>query len=132
MIRAPLALTLMSIALPALAQTAPADPPTTIRNVMLAPGEKCPDPSSATEVVVCGTLEDRYRIPKELRNSGPVLPQRQSWAAKQDVNDEVGREAAGLPDTCSPVGTGGQTGCTQIMLKRARDDARSGNTNPPR
>lgn len=137
MIRAPIALaTLLAIAVPALAQkpaAAPAaDPPRKIRSVMLAAGDKCPPPSSPDEVVVCGNLEDQYRIPKELRNEGPIAPPNQSWAAKQSVNDEVGREAGGLPNTCSPVGTGGQTGCTQIMLNRARDDARRGADVPPR
>lgn len=134
MIRAPLAaIALLSVTLPAIAQTTPAaDPPQRIRNVMLAPGERCPPPTSPDEVVVCGNLEERYRIPKELRNTAPIPPQKQSWAAKQAVNDEVGREAGGLPNTCSPVGTGGQSGCTQVMLQRARDDARQGSGNPPR
>ena len=136
MIRAPLAIvTLLAVALPAMAQTttqtAPADPPKKIRSVMLATGEKCPPPSSPDEVVVCGNLDEQYRIPKELRNQGPVAPPNQSWAAKQAVADEVGREAGGLPNTCSPVGTGGQTGCTQVMLNRARDDARRGASAPP-
>lgn len=132
MIRACLTLTLAAIALPALAQPAKTNPPSKIRNVMLAPGERCPAPSTPDEVVVCGSLEDRYRIPKELRNEGPVAPQNQAWAARQDRMDEVGREAGGLPDTCSPVGTGGQSGCTAVMLKRAREDRRTGNTVPPR
>ena len=133
MIRASFAtIALLSIALPALAQTTPATPPKRIRNVMLTPGEKCPPATDPDEVVVCGNLEERYRIPKELRNSGPIPPQKQSWAAKQDVLDEVGREAGGLPNTCSPVGTGGQTGCTQQLLNRARTDRRQGNTVPPR
>lgn len=137
MIRAPIAIvSLFALALPALAQTtsqpAPADPPRKIRSVMLSAGQKCPPPSSPDEVVVCGNLEDQYRIPKELRNEGPIAPPNQSWAAKQSVNDEVGREAGGLPNTCSPVGTGGQTGCTQVMLNRSRDDARRGADVPPR
>lgn len=137
MIRASFALvTLLAVAVPALAQTTaattPADPPRKIRSVMLSPGEKCPPATSPDEVVVCGNLEERYRIPKELRNEGPIAPPNQSWAAKQAVADEVGREAGGLPNTCSPVGTGGQTGCTQIMLQRARDDARRGANTPPR
>lgn len=134
MIRATFAaLALISAGSPALAQDAPpAHTPSKIRNVMLAPGEKCPAPSSADEVVVCGNLEDRYRIPKELRNVGPIAPERQSWAAKQAVADDVGREAGGLPNTCSPVGSGGQTGCTQLMLQRAREDQRQRNGNPPR
>lgn len=132
MIRVSLTLALLSTTLPALAQTTPAPPPSKVRNVMLTPGEKCPPATDPDEVVVCGNLEERYRIPKELRNAAPIAPERQSWAAKQEVNDEVGREAGGLPNTCSPVGTGGQTGCNQIMMNRARADRRNGTTNPPR
>lgn len=136
MIRACLSLALVSVALPALAQTssasAPADPPKKIRNVMLTPGERCPAPSSPDEVVVCGNLEERYRIPRELRNEAPIAPENQSWASKQDRMDEVGRAAGGVPNSCSPVGTAGQSGCNAIMLDRARADQRDGNTTPPR
>ena len=85
-------------------------PPKRIRNVQLAPGEKCP-PSTGDEVVICGTLEQPYRIPKELRDSGPVPAANQSWVNRAASADSVGRVAGGLPDTCSPVGTGGQSGC---------------------
>ena len=133
MIRACLTLTLISIALPALAQApAQSEPPRKIRNVMLAPGERCPAPSSPDEVVVCGSLEERYRIPKELRNDVPVAPENQSWAAKQDRMDEVSRAAGGVPNSCSPVGTAGQTGCNVQMMERVRGDARDGTTTPPR
>ena len=50
---------------------------------------------------------EQYRIPKELRNEGPVAVKNQAWAAKTDRIDDISREAGGLPNTCSPVGTGG-------------------------
>ena len=87
-----------------------------IRNVQLQRGEKCPTATSEGEVVVCGTVEEPYRIPKSLRESKPDAVQ-QSWVNRAATMDEVGREAAGLPDTCSPVGSGGQTGCTQKLLR---------------
>ena len=135
MIRPVIALAAAALAMPALAQApAGSEPPKKIRSVTLVGDEKCPPPTSADEVVVCARLspDEQYRIPKELRNEGPVAVERQSWAAKTDRMDEISREAAGLPDTCSPVGTGGQTGCTKVMLERYRADVRNGNTAPPR
>ncbi len=136
MIRPLFALTMLSLTLPVMAQTPPtgSNPPRKIRSVTLVGDQKCPVAESPDEVVVCARMspDEQYRIPKELRNEGPVEVQRQSWAAKTDRMDEIAREAGGLPDTCSPVGSGGQTGCTKVMLERYRADVRNGNTPPPR
>lgn len=86
-------------------------PPQRVRSVQLKPGEKCP-PSTSTDVIVCGTLSEPYRIPKALRDDGVIPAQNQSWAARTETADEIGRVAGGLPDTCSPVGSGGQSGCS--------------------
>ena len=88
-------------------------PPERIRNVTLAGGEKCPTPVDG-EVIVCSTLEEPYRIPKGLRESKKSAATN-SWVNRAATLDEVGREAGGLPDTCSPVGSGGQTGCALKM-----------------
>ncbi|WP_334004542.1 hypothetical protein [Sphingomonas aerolata] len=79
-------------------------------------GQKCPT-STNGEIVVCSTLDQPYRIPKELRDTAPIAAQNQSWVNRAATVDQVGRVAGGLPDTCSPVGTGGQSGCA---LARAR------------
>ena len=92
-------------------------PPQRVRSVTLSPGQKCP-PSTSTEVVVCGTLDQPYRIPKQFRDSGPIPAQNQAWANKVAVQDQIGRTAAGLPDTCSPVGTGGQSGCALMQNRQ--------------
>ncbi|MGQ7334290.1 hypothetical protein ACTGXQ_13155, partial [Streptococcus suis] len=42
-----------------------------VRGVPLPRGEKCPQ-SSSTEIVVCSTLDQPYRIPKQFRDSGPI------------------------------------------------------------
>ena len=49
------------------------------------------------------------------------------------TTEDVSREAAGLPNTCSMVGTGGQSGCfaqfqTRARLQRQQDkeDAENG------
>ena len=82
-----------------------------IRDVTLAAGQPCPKAAN-DEVVVCRTLDEPYRIPKTLRNAGPIAPTNQSWVNRAATIDEVGRKAGGLPNTCSPIGSGGQTGCT--------------------
>jgi hypothetical protein len=141
LIRPLASLVALSLALPAIAQTPEpsgaktpsGNTPQRVRSVTLIGDQKCPE-STEEEVVVCARISpgEQYRIPKELRNEGPVKVENQAWAAKTDRMDEIAREAGGLPNTCSPVGSGGQTGCTQVMLERARADARSGASKPPR
>lgn len=122
---------LMSLPAVAVAQTAPADtqttsevkqaesgkPPARIRNVQLTANEKCPA-AVGDEVVVCSTITEPYRIPKPLRNPPKKDAASQSWVNRAATMDDVGRRAGGLPDTCSPVGSGGQTGCTAQMLQQ--------------
>ena len=101
------------IALPAMAQAqdAQADtPPQRIRSVTLSGDQQCPK-STNGEIVVCSTLDQPYRIPKSLRDDKPIAAKNQSWVNRAATMDQVGRVAGGLPDTCSPVGTGGQSGC---------------------
>ena len=90
--------------------------PQRYRSVQLKQGEKCP-PAEGGEVVVCGTLEEPYRIPKALRRSTEIAAANQSWVNRVATMDEIGRVAGGLPDTCSVVGTGGQTGCMQQTMR---------------
>ena len=103
-------------------------PPQRVRSVTLRQGERCPK-SSDTEIVVCSTLDQPYRIPKQFRDSGPIPAQNQSWVNRTATADQIGRVAGGLPDTCSPVGTGGQSGCALatnrqwLAEEKARRDA---------
>ena len=85
-------------------------PPQRIRSVTLTGDQACPK-STAGEVVVCSTLDQPYRIPKQLRDDKPIAAQNQSWVNRAASMDQLGRVAGGLPDTCSAVGTGGQSGC---------------------
>ena len=84
--------------------------PERIRSITLSNGQKCPE-STPTDIVVCSTIPEPYRIPKQLRDTGPIPANRQSWANTAAELDHIGRVAGGLPDTCSAVGTGGQSGC---------------------
>ena len=113
------------IALPSIAaaQASQGSPPDRVRSVTLKAGEKCP-PAVGNEVVVCQTLDEPFRIPKEFRGN-PEAPQNQSWANRAETVDTASREAAGLPDTCSPVGTGGQTGCTQQFMRQSANERRA-------
>lgn len=105
--------------------------PRRIRSVALAAGQKCP-PAEGNEIVVCSTIEEPYRIPKELRRSEPTAANR-SWAARTEVVDDAGRRAAGIPNSCSTTGSGGQTGCTQQLLEQwtAEQRARRAGTQIP-
>ncbi len=119
MVRSIIAVMLLASAAAGSAQAQQAEsgqPPKRIRELTVKAGETCPK-ASADEVVVCRTLEEPYRIPKALRDDRPVAAANQSWVNRAATADEVGRVAGGLPDTCSPVGTGGQSGCA---LQQAR------------
>jgi hypothetical protein len=93
-------------------------PPQRIRQITLTGTEKCPT-AAADEIVVCNRLDanEQFRVPKELRAPLEVPAQNQSWVNRAATVDQVGRVAGGLPNTCSPVGTGGQTGCSIVAAR---------------
>lgn len=107
------------LAAPAVAQDdkTSQEPPKRVRSVVLFGDEQCPKPSGPDEVVVCANAgESPYRIPKRFRNQPAEGPGGQAWTRRVEVVEEVNR--AGMPNSCSPVGTGGQTGCTRQMLQQ--------------
>lgn len=79
--------------------------------------EKCPEAIDPDEIVVCATAPegDRYRIPKDLRKGEEEAAASQSWTSAVESLDETARPMR--PNSCSVVGTGGFTGCTQAMLR---------------
>jgi len=92
------------------------EPPKRIRSVLLYGDEKCPTPTNSDEIVVCARGgESPYRIPKNLREL-PESPTSQAWGRRAELIEEVNR--AGLPNSCSPIGSGGQTGCTAQLLRQ--------------
>ena len=115
----------VSIAIPsvAAAQTQAAGDtgraPGRVRSVTLQGNEACPK-ADGDEVVVCSRInpEEQFRIPKELRNTAEPAAKNQAWTNRVAVADNASRVAAGLPDTCSAVGSGGQTGCA-LAINRA-------------
>jgi hypothetical protein len=94
--------------------------------------EKCPD-ATGDEIVVCAAQpeNERYRIPKELRETQEAEVSGQSWTSAVETLDEYAR--ANLPNSCSVNGSNGFTGCTQKMLQQwfAERRSASGRTDRP-
>ncbi len=109
------ALVLVAVASPALAAEAP--PPVT-RTATVFGDDPCPK-ARKDEIVVCGRLpeNERYRIPKAFRSkprddsSGGA-----SWASRVEGLEAAQRFT--MPGSCTAVGSGGQTGCTQAMIRQ--------------
>jgi len=102
------------LAQPAMAQDKAESPPQTIRSVLLyGNDDNCPKSTSKDEIVVCTNAGDSpYRIPKDLRRGPPDVPH-QSWVNRAKFADEAAQQ--NRPDSCSPIGTFGQTGCAMQM-----------------
>jgi hypothetical protein len=93
------------------------DPPKRVRSVLLYGDEQCPKGQDPDEVVVCAKAGDSpYRIPERFRDQPNEGAAAQAWTNRVETVEEVNR--AGLPNSCSPVGTGGQTGCTRAMIRQ--------------
>ena len=121
------ALVLGFAAAPALAQTAAND---RVNEIIVYGTDPCPR-STDDEVVVRKRVgeEERYRIPERLREGG-TLQERTAWAKKVRSIERVGRTG---PQSCSPVGPAGYTGCMEQMIRDAReesDEARQQQTAP--
>lgn len=114
MIRA-LALVALALASPVFADTA--EKPQRVINATVFGDDPCPRGKS-DEIIVCARQPEaeRYRIPKPLRDPPEIPAAAQAWSSRVATIDEVNR--TGLPNSCSPVGAGGQTGCTLDMVRR--------------
>ncbi|MDR6832204.1 MULTISPECIES: hypothetical protein [unclassified Sphingopyxis] len=81
--------------------------------------EPCPEPVG-DEIIVCAQQpeSERYRVPKELReelkDDAPVGGG--SWASTVEGYDNIAR--ATRPNSCSPVGSYGFTGCASAALRQ--------------
>ena len=84
--------------------------------------DPCPQ-STGEEITVCARKaeEERYRIPEPLR--GIDKPQNESWTQRVLAYETVG--ANGI-NSCSPVGAGGEYGCTQKLINAAYAERKSG------
>ena len=125
------ALTLLAVPATAIAQDKQAEtgqPPKRIKSVTITSTERCPE-STADEIVVCNKIDNPYRIPPALRDSGPIPSKNQAWTTRLATDEQTSREAAGLPDTCSPVGSGGQTGCARAIARQFKAEKRAKGTS---
>jgi hypothetical protein len=107
---APLALAVPSLAA---AQDAPGEK---VNQLIVYGDDPCPQ-SQGDEITVCArkSESERYRIPAPLRESGD-LQKNEAWNNKVLAYETVG--AAGT-NSCSPVGAGGWTGCSQKLIANA-------------
>ncbi|AGH48572.1 MULTISPECIES: hypothetical protein [Sphingomonadales] len=106
-------------ALPAYAQDATTGtPPEKVSSLVVYGDDPCPR-STSDEIVVCGREpeSERYRVPKRFRGK-KAEPAQQSWSNTVRQLEWVSR--AGTPNSCSPVGSGGATGCYQMFMRQAR------------
>ncbi len=90
-------------------------------NIVVYGNDPCPS-GKGDEIVVCAREpeSERYRIPKRFRGRKVQAAPGNSWNNKVRSTEDASRMAAGLPDTCSAVGSGGQTGCYQRFQTQAR------------
>lgn len=88
--------------------------------------DPCPEPQG-DEIVVCAQQpeSDRYRVPKELREElkEDVAVGGGSWASTVEGYDNIAR--ATRPNSCSPVGTYGYTGCASAALRQWFEERRT-------
>lgn len=81
--------------------------------------DPCPE-AVGDEIVVCAQQpeSDRYRVPKELRAAlkDDAPAGEMSWAAQVEGYDNIAR--ANRPNSCSPVGSYGFTGCAAMALRQ--------------
>jgi hypothetical protein len=121
---------LLMLALPLLAVApapSPAAEPARQIHITVYGEDHCPEPQSEDEVVVCARQpeEERYRVPPALRER-PDRPAETSWQARNEVLEEDARTMR--PDSCSVVGSGGQSGCQAAFIRQWFNERRSRRT----
>jgi hypothetical protein len=92
------------------------DPPAPRQSTLVVYGnDPCPSTGPDNEVVVCARRpeEERYRIPRRIRERQPTET---SWASRVEGLEEESRPMR--PNSCSPVGSNGFTGCTAAAIRQ--------------
>jgi hypothetical protein len=88
--------------------------------------EPCPEPQG-DEIIVCAQRPegDRYRVPKELREElkDDAPAGSGSWASAVEGYDNIARQTR--PNSCSPVGSYGSTGCAALALRQWFEERRA-------
>lgn len=94
-------------------------PQTQTIEIVVFGNDPCPQSDDPEEIVVCARLPegDRFRIPKRFRDQKPEdAPAEMAWGSRVDAMNTMTRFTR--PNSCSAVGSGGQTGCTAAMLSQ--------------
>jgi len=123
MIRFPL-LAAASLLLAQAAHAQPAEeqtpPPEKVSTLIVYGNDPCPA-GTGNEIIVCGREpeSERYRVPKRFRGK-KAEPAQQAWSNTVRELEYISR--VGTPNSCSPVGSGGATGCYQQLLRQAREE----------
>ena len=107
------------------ASPAVADPPERTTSLVVYGDDPCPK-GEGDEIVVCARKpeNERYRIPKQLRNPRRTDPPSTAWGTRwADVEDQT---RFTRPNSCSPVGSYGQTGCMAAMLHQWHVERQAG------
>ncbi len=107
------------------AAAAPADSESRTISIVVYGDDPCPT-AKGDEIVVCARQpeSERYRIPKRFRSRKQDTAPNNSWANKVRGTEDASRMAAGLPNTCSAVGSGGQSGCYSQFLSQSAEQRR--------
>lgn len=115
--RAQVSALVMVLATSAAISPARADTPERVTSIVVYGDDPCPK-GKGDEIVVCAREPDseRYRIPKKLRETKKQSGGSLSWTARVRGLEDASRPQ--MPNSCSPVGSGGQTGCTAAMLRQ--------------
>lgn len=95
---------------------------TRISEIIVYGTDPCPR-STDDDIVVCARKpeSDRFRIPEDLREGGS-LQSRTAWAERARSLETYGRTGI---NSCSPVGPGGYTGCSQQLIDQAFRERRA-------
>ena len=106
---------LLSLALALPSAALAFDPPSRQSTLVVFGSDPCPATGPDNEVVVCARRpeEDRYRIPRRIRERQPTET---SWASRVEGLENESR--VGRPNSCSVVGSNGFTGCTAAMVRQ--------------
>lgn len=109
------------------AASAPAAEPVRQIHITVYGEDRCPEPDGEDEVVVCARQpeEERYRVPPSLRERRD-RPAETSWQARNEVLEEDARTMR--PDSCSVVGSAGQSGCQAAFVRQWYNERRGRRT----
>jgi hypothetical protein len=110
-----------------LAQDEPAPASTRESQIEVYGQDPCPQPVG-DEIVVCHRRaeEERYRIPEPLRHSAERTEQ--AWGARAETMNEVSSQV--LPNSCSVIGSYGQSGCQQAFINQWYASRRASRVGP--